>query len=243
MPWRLLAAGVATLLGLGTLATAAAAAAGSDTLTVTFRADPNAQCGTAPDVGGLTVPEGTPVQFLNRTGHDGSLVVGGEDEHLPRNTALQLTIAVGQYDVRLVEDCGSVAISQPVTLTVGGAAPTSASSTTTSAPVTTVPAGSRSSPPAGQQNANVVVVGQPTGSPAAGSPAPAVGVIDPTATHSGTASRSTGPNSSPVLAATAIPLDGPERNPKDVRLLALVATICVLGVTAAIIRSIVRLSP
>src|SRR5215831_13487981 len=111
-PRRLLLAGVATFVGLGIIA-ATTAVAGADTLTVTFHADQDQDCGTVPSVGGLTVPEGTPVQFLNRTGRDATLVIGGEDEPVPKNTGVQLTIAVGQYDVRMVDNCGSFGNSQP----------------------------------------------------------------------------------------------------------------------------------
>jgi hypothetical protein len=47
---------------------------------------------------------------------------------------------------------------------------------------------------------------------------------------------------SAVIAASPVELDGGHSS-KGVRMLAVVAAICLLGVTAAIIRSIVRLSP
>jgi len=245
--WRTFVVAVATLLGLGVLGTAAAAT-DPGSLTVTFHTAEDGACGTVPSVGGLTVPADTPVQFLNRTGSDATLVVGGQDEPVPKGAGVELTIAVGQYEVRLVKACGTVAVSQPVAVTVVAVAPSPTPAPTTSAPAATVPAGS-APPTAGQEGA----VGVPTGHPttaatrAVASPAPMVGAsIDPAATPAptpGTSRPAAGNDWSPVLAATPVGLDETGRNSKEVRLLAVVATICVLGVTAAIIRSIVRLSP
>jgi hypothetical protein len=62
-------------------------------------------------------------------------------------------------------------------------------------------------------------------------------VAEGSSSSSGSSARSTG-----VLSVTPIDFDVPLMNSKEVRLVGAIAAICVLGVTAAIIRSIVRLN-
>jgi hypothetical protein len=242
--WPALLVGAATVGGLGLLVTAAAAStAGSSFLIIRFQAVGDASCATAPDQSSLTVSAGTRVVFLNRTGHDGAVVVGEQTEQVDDGSAVGLTIAVGQYDIRLVDECGSAAVSQPVALTVtaAGSSPTptdGGAPGTVPSPETTALTGG-AAPTDGQGGADGSGTVGPTPGDDVRSPAQAVGSTSPTPTPP------SGPvaDQSPVLAVTPVGLDDAGGNPKDVRLLAVVAAICVLGVTAAIIRSIVRLSP
>jgi hypothetical protein len=242
--WPAFLVGAAALGGIGLFVTAAAASsAGSSFLVIRFQAVSGASCATAPDQSSLTVSAGTRVVFFNQTGHDGAVVVGDQTEQVDDFSAVGLTIAVGQYNVRLVDDCGSAAVSQPVALTVAAAGPSSTPTgagapVTGASPETTALTGS-AAPTDGQGGADGSGTAGPTS--AGGVPPRAQAVVS--ASPMPTPSSVPVADPTPVLAVTPVGLDGAGGNPKDVRLLAVVAAICVLGVTAAIIRSIVRLSP
>jgi hypothetical protein len=235
--WPALLVGAASFVGLGLLMTAAAASTtGPSSPTVRFQPEDDGNCATVPDHRTSTVPAGTQVVFVNQTGHDGTVLVGDQSEQVNDGAGVGLTIAIGQYDVRLVDGCGSVAVSQPVALTVtaaSSATPTDAGAADTVSPTASAAPTDTSASPAGTG----------TVAPTSGGALPSRAKAVVSAGRTPTPQSAPVPARSPVLAVTPVGLDNAGANPKDVRLLAVVATICVLGVTAAIIRSIVRLSP
>jgi hypothetical protein len=215
--------------GLGTLAWAVE----QDPPTVTFGSV--GACSTRPDVTSIEVIEGTSVQFVNDTGSDASAMVGSLpvlDEPLPHGGAVVLTLAPGQHEVRMDRGCGN---AQPVTVLVTPAAVPSLSPTASTVPSPEAHAspGALPTPPPAPSGSTGPA---PRASPRASSVITVVrGGVEPVPS-------SLAGYAGPVVAATRVEPPG-AGNPKAVRLLAAVATICVLGVTAAVIRSIVRLSP
>jgi hypothetical protein len=226
----LVALALAALLGVG--AGTLAWAAESDPPTVTFA--PLGACSSRPDVTGLEVPQATPVLLVNDTGSDATVMVGSVpalDDPVPDGGGVLLTLAPGQHEVRMARGCGN---AQPVTVLVTSPAPGSPSPPTSASPA---PAGTSGSQPDGVGPGSGPSTGPlPGGSPAVVPLATTVVVGTPGSTSLG------GYDGPAVVMAARVDPTG-AGNPKAVRLLAAIATICVLGVTAAIIRSIVRLSP
>jgi hypothetical protein len=218
-----LALGLGCVLGPGLLVAAAVADTEAPTVIFSSTGVPPVSCGSRPNVTSLSVPEGTPIVIENQVGVGGWVHVGDEPVIEIADTAsVLLTLAAGQHDVLVVPAClvvGNGAV-KPVAVTVTGG-PTSSDPPATGPPATTGVTPS-AAVPSGSGGASPAVIPART----------AVG--QPSATASG------GPDSAAVLAVRQVERDA---NPKGVRLLAAVATICVLGVTAAIIRSIVRLAP
>jgi hypothetical protein len=248
--WGLVVGGVVAWLLVGGLAHAA------DSPTVTFTAigAPPLACGARPDVNSVSVSEGTAVVVANHTGVPARVVVAGQTVlTVDHGAAGLLTLAAGSYSVELVPQCVVVANLFPLTVTVASA------SSPPPEPSSPGPPESASPPPGGSESDDPPPVlgpaapGSPTSGDGGSSAGRAAGA-PPKRTPSGTplpaepasptgpATASTRPAPGPtgVVQAEAIPWTKPE-DPKGVRLLAVIAAICVLGVTAAIIRSIVRL--
>ncbi len=263
----LLAVVAAAVLGLIILSPWAwAAEPTSPTVTFTATGVVPLSCGSRPDVSSLTVPEGTTFIVANDIGTGAWLRVGAEPVlELPSGSGVLLALSAGQHEVRLAPNCVITNLdrAQAVTVTVTAAAPESPSPSA-SPPAAPASAPPPSAPPASGQPQSPdqpQSSGQPSGAPStppgSGIDIPAGATVTPTQGLGGTATASNGSPglvASPpadggtmalgrpaVITATEVDLGG--RNPKDVRLLAIIATICVLGVTAAVIRSIVRLSP
>lgn len=193
-------------------------------------------CGSRPDVDDLAVSEGTAVVIANHTGVPAKVVVAGQTVlTIDSGTAGSLTLAAGSHQVTLVPQCVVVAHTFPLAVTV-----TPASSPPPESPVEdpppalgpAAPGGSTGEGEAGREGP------APKRAPSGGVPLTSADPGSPSASAS--PSRRPAPGPSSVVQAEAIPWTKPE-DPKGVRLLAVIATICVLGVTAAIIRSIVRL--
>jgi hypothetical protein len=244
--WGLIVGGVAAWLLVGRPAYAA------DSPTVTFTAPSllGLACGSRPDVGSVSVSEGASVVIANQAGMTARVVVAGQTVLTLDNGAVgRLTLAPGRHDVLLIPQCLLVVGTSPLTVTVTPAA-------VGSGPAESEPAGSGDEPASGSD------APPPAGGPAAPTdPVTADGVAagprsgprpkrapdgTPLPVSSGVPSASTTATAPPlsrptgVVEAEAIPWTKPV-DPKGVRLLAAIAAICVLGVTAAIIRSIVRL--
>jgi len=234
--------GLSAVLGLGAMLIAGAVVATAEDVvapTVTFTATgvPPLHCGSRPNVSSLTVSEGTPILLENQIGETAWVRVDQEAvmEVADGGGAL-LTLTLGQHDVRLVPGCligGGTAKSVAVTVTP---APATGASTTEEPTPSAGPDGGPTNAPAPFPPG---AVSQPTGTAGpAGSPAvlpvASEAALDPIATHE--------PARSAVIDASAVQLRDAGTS-KGVRLLGIIAAICVLGVTAAIIRSIVRLSP
>jgi hypothetical protein len=212
-------------------------------------------CSTMPNVSSLTVKAGTRIFFANLTGTTASIDLGGKDPlTLADGTGAVVMLRLGQYDLRMVPDCVVVDEAQPVTVYVVPGAPPSASPSPAPSPSSSNPtpgqAGPASAPPAGPPGTTVTA-----GPTASGSGASSGGLVAPTWGSSGggqPSATAAGPGGGPdtnavandspltesrVLEVRPVPF-GPTNDPKGSRLLALIATICVFGVTAAIIRAI-----
>lgn len=257
--------GLLTVPGAALVAGGGAWAAGEEP-TVTFaRGFPPRACSSAPSVTSVSVPEGTGIVVANATGRDGSVHVGGASV-LPvaDGTGVLLVLAVGQHEVRLVLECHTYNQAGPLAVTVTGEAPppppppaesapdSAPASTTSAAPPSTSPNLPAAPTAAGAGGAQTST--RPGSAGSGGGRAPATTAGEPStgsaATPAGTTSAAApmpgatvpGPMAAGVISATPVALVDPGHS-KGLRLLAAVATICVLGVTAAIIRAIVRLSP
>jgi hypothetical protein len=242
--WPVLAALTLGLLAgpaLGLVDGPRAVAAEQDTPTVTFENGPGRSCASAPEVTSLSVPVGTAVVVANAIQRDATVYVAGESIiAVASGSGALLNLAAGQHDVRLVPVCLAYADAEPLIITVTESLPESSpppDSGPTEAAVTAPPPAPAPRPTTARPPLATTAPGDGTAStvvPAAASASP-----DAQATR---VSTSTPADRTGVLAAGPVDLDGTYHS-KGVRLLAVVATICVLGVTAAIIRSIVRLSP
>jgi hypothetical protein len=212
------------------LALAPWAWAAPDVPTIVFSATGTqpAGCDSRPNVSSLTVPIDSKFMIANMTGGRATVDVGGRTviELAPGAGAL-MRLSHGQHDLRLIPDCmfasDGVAVVNVLTPSEIFSRPTSS---------VTITAGSSraaSSQPRG--------AGSGTRTPLAVSAAQSPGLAPPTSAPSVASGRvdSLGAEVLQVETARYEPVD----SPKGVRLLATIATICTLGVTAAIIRAIV----
>jgi len=234
----LIVGGVVAGLLVGGLAHAA------DPPTVTFSGGDllGLACGSRPDVDSVSVSEGTAVTVANDTGATARVVVSGQTVlTLEDGAAGALTLAAGSHQVVLVPQCLLVTLTAPLTVTVTPApappSPSPESSPPSEDPPTALAPAAPGESTSGEDG---VVVGGRAPAPKrmpGGTPVPSVA-----GSPSASAGTSSWPTSgrSEVAQAEVVPWSKPE-DPKGVRLLAVIAAICVLGVTAAIIRSIVRL--
>ncbi len=210
-------------------------------------------CGSAPTLGSLTVPAGTAFVVGNSTGLDATLFVDGLSVlPVPHGSGAELELTVGQHDVRIVPDCLAYTDAVPLAVTVSGTPPDEPSPPASPPATTTAPAPPTTTPPgavAGSPTRTTSGPGSGTGPSRSASASPSPGPAAGTSSGDSPATRSPAPVAAAVVTnqpgvIAARPVDLPDQgHPKGVRLLAVLATICVLGVTAAIIRSIVRLSP
>jgi len=211
-------------------------------------------CGTHPNVTSLSVPENTAILIANETGVKGTVVVGGNNIiDISEGDGAKITLSIGQHEIKLVPQCmvvtGTDSVAVTITAKKGGPTATPSAATATppvsigspspGAPTTAASAPTSSSttpglPPTGSSGE----VGSTMSAPVT----PAGGALPSGAIVASSYPSATSSPPVEVLQADGVRLDDVV-NPKDVRLLAVIATICVLGVTAAIIRSIVRLSP
>jgi hypothetical protein len=185
--------------------------------TITFMPGSSQSCAARPQPSSITVSAGTQVVFVNNTGSDATVRLDGnlQPSGLASGSNVAMSLDTGQHQVQLVLACGP---SSTATVIVG---PTRGSTRTTAA-------GAGGPPPVPPQTAD------PADSPGASSSTASPQMVS--VQTSGAAALS------PALGASPAGLDQPG-NSTGVRLLAIVATICVLGVSAAVIRSIIRLNP
>jgi hypothetical protein len=230
------------------------AAAENPTITFTSTGTIPVVCSTRPNVSSLTVKVGTRIFFANLTGTSASIDLGQKDPvSLANGTGALVMLRKGVYNLRMVPDCVVVEDAEPVAVNVVPAAPPSgAPSPSPSLSASPNPSPGQVGPAASQSpTAPPEAPGTttPVGSGASGSPG---ALVAPTAGSSGRGQPAAGPGAglgpntvandsslteSRVLEVRPVPF-GPTNDPKGSRLLALIATICVFGVTAAIIRAI-----
>jgi hypothetical protein len=257
----LVALAIALPPGVGLVAPFAFAfgAEAQPTISFTSAGTPPVVCGTHPDVRSLTVDIGTKIIIANLTEVAASVDVGkkGVLELAPGAGAL-VRLTSGQHELRLIPDCAVVTGTEAVVVTVQApgqspdqapppgdaddpvdtAGPDSPVTTATTSPIgPTGPAvgGSGAADPgAGGTTATAGPGDDPAGpmAPSGGAP----GVTG--SARSAAVDELNGSLESEVIDVRPIELGG-SRDPKGVRLLAVIAAICVFGVTAAIIRAIV----
>jgi hypothetical protein len=207
-------------------------------------------CGSHPNVSSLQVKAGTRIVFANLIDTTAALTVGGEKvTDLGPGTGAVVRLEQGQHEVRLLPQCVVVTRTDAVVVSVLAGSDGHESASRTGDPTTpeeppAVPAQPRSS---GGASVPAAVSAAPSGTSgpgpssgtslgAPGGPgAPATTVTAPTHPAAGSADA---PLESAVIDVQRIRLGNP-RDPKGGRLLAVIAAICVIGVTAAIIRAIV----
>jgi hypothetical protein len=214
-----------------TLAPAATGADPATAVTITFTGTGSAPlvCGSRPDVAFFSLTRGQVIILTNLTGAEATIDVGGKT---PRTVAsgsgISVKLAVGEHILRMVPKCLLLGeVGQAVVMVVAGPpdAPT---------PVGPPPGG------AGPSNRALGSPG-PTG-PASGPSGTAEAGTLLSASIAGTADPTAGPGVPSAPGGGGRPTSVPVEPPSDergIRLLAIIAAICVLGVTAGIIRAIV----
>jgi hypothetical protein len=224
-----------TLVLSGPAGPTAPAYAATDQPTVSFSGSGPAPlaCSSRPSVPNMTIKRNTRLVLANFTGADATADLGsGDTVPVADGAAISVKLKEGTYSVTMSPSCLTTFDVEPTVITVVRALPEpspSPSPPSGTEPVSSgppvVPPASASSGPSGP------------GSGAAGSPSSSssdsVGPSDP--------SDPSDPNAAPgpdVERVFALPPSSPPDG-RGGRLLALIAAICVFGVTSAIIRAIV----
>jgi hypothetical protein len=210
----------------GAAAAAAAAQAGPNDPTVTFQGSgtPPLACGSIPDQPALTILVGTKVVVANQTGASATVMIGTvAGTTLEHGEATRVRLKKGQHTLTLVPDCAVVTTVGSSVITVNEPEDEGEPD-----PDPEAPGSGATRPP-----------GRGTGSTGAPLVAPGVSTATPTAAS---------PSSTP-----ATPLPGPDGDVAEFEpsyalgvppvtngnvLLAIISLICILGVTAGIIRAI-----
>jgi hypothetical protein len=239
-----------------------AAVAHAEAPTVTFHGGPLAPalCPAAPDRSNLDIAAGTWVNVVNRTGAKATLEVDGSlSQTIAKNAGLSVMLPSGRHDLRLIPHCPAHGTMLPVVIEVavvqsgGGPAPSPspAASSPVGPPPSGGPAGSGGYPdgrtgggtvPAGGSGFGGTGVGGSGtgGSGIGGAPVVSGSPGPPGAPGSdGGSSGSGGSGADRAVGIVVVPYAVAEtEDARGVNLLAVIATICVFGVTVAIIRAI-----
>jgi len=200
-------------------------------------------CGSKPNVPSISVPSQSKVIFINNLGQGAQLQIDGADGGpVGSGEAVEIQFHRGPVSVAMVPECllnlnGSF---EPVTVQVSQPRTTTSTTTrSTTSPKPSATSGTRTSP-----------------SPASSHPATATGTAGPGQTEpdlndplfqidTGTEGDNPSPSAATVvknpdgsLANPALsPMSQSDRGP--IRLLAIIATVCVVGVSAGAIRAII----
>ncbi len=236
----------------------AASVANGATTTITFSGSPllgisTLACPSTPSQTKLTVSPGTVVDFINRTGRTATLWAGNSQKSLPDKSLVPVTFAQGPTSVliQMVPDC-SLDLGSHAQMTVEVNAPgqprdQSPPATPTATASNTQAPGATGTSSATPRDGSTPKTPDPAHSTAALAPAqsPATGESDGTSMPgAGSDNTSTG-NNDPFAAAPPLssPILGDVQGPAVPRsasgLLTLIATVGVVGVSAAVIRAII----
>lgn len=223
-------------------ASAAYARTEPDSVTVAFVGTSAGQgrCTARPEPAEVSLQPGAELVVVNRTETYGLLVVGEREvELLEVDESSSVELPTGQHTIRLWPVCIRPS-AEPLTVLVEATAASPSASPPSQAPGSRAPAGRPGPPnqtisdPSRDSRANPPVAPPgPTAGPGDGDQAPLP------------SDSTTSPSETPLIDDTPVPLGGetaagpPPRNGKAGRLLALIAGICVLGVTSGLIRAIV----
>ena len=229
------------------------------TITFTATGTPPVVCGTRPNVTNLLIRHGTRVIIANRTGVTATVDVGRRRLiELPDGSGARVRLRLGQHELEMIPNCVVVSETETAVVDVltaselrelGSAAPTALPDVAGSDLGATIESTGEPSPSASAtSDASTTGV---QGAATTGVEPPATTPTGPDATDAPAGSTVDAPTSPPVLQGRpeaadadavidieAVRLDDPG-DPKGLRLLGAIATICVLGVSAAIIRAIV----
>jgi hypothetical protein len=206
-------------------------AAHAESQTVTFRGGPLAPvlCPAAPDASSLGIVEGTWINVVNQTGAPATLEVDGvANQTIVKGGGLSVMLPAGQHDLRLIPHCPTrgklLSVLIDVDLMSSPGSPAASGSAPTAPPARSGAPGDPSVSPVGGAD------------PRATSP---VSVVSGLRSASPSPSRTSPPDAPVPVDLVVVPYAVPETDdPRGERLLAVIAAICVFGVTAAIIRAI-----
>jgi hypothetical protein len=226
------------LLAVGPLAYAAANAPEVPTISFTATGAPPVVCGTRPNVTNLVIKHGTRVIIANRTGVAATLDIGRRRLlELPDGTGARVRLMRGQHDLRMIPQCAVVSDSEKAAVSVMTASQMRDLLTPRAAPdggqnppdepdvtieVETSSTGGAATFASPGSSSDISAAQQPERTVA---PSPALDGREETADIA-------------IIEGDVFPLDE-QSDPKGLRLVGAIATICVLGVSAAIIRAIV----
>lgn len=219
-------------------ASAASAWTEPDSVTVAFVGTSAGQgrCTARPEPAEVSLRPGAELVVVNRTESYGLLVVGERQvELLAVDESSSVDLREGQHTIRLWPVCIHPS-AEPLTVLVEA----------TASPSTSPPSQAPGSPaPGGRPEPPNQTISDPSRDSRAN---PSVAPPGPTASPDLTplpSNAATSPSGTPLIDDTPVPLGGetaagpPPSNGKARRLLALIAGICVLGVTSGLIRAIV----
>ena len=214
------------------------------TVTFTSNGAPPVTCHARPDVHSLTVPEGTAILIANHTEVRAAVIVGGATVLTVNDgEGALLTLAPGQHEVSVQPECRVTTAARSLAVTVTAVPP--AQPTAPTVPPTVTGSGSGGTPVRSSTPPATTATTSATGGAPATTDVPANWTSPSPGSTPSAGAPTLGPSSAPpwpdVVRADVVALPDGAGNSKGVRLLAAIATICVLGVTAAVIRSIVRL--
>ena len=214
-------------------------------------------CKSEPSTGSVSVPADSKVNFVNRLGQDAELRVDGRSvADVPANQQVPVQFKKGPVEVAMTFECGAGVVQRfdPVSVGVTGEPAAAVPNAAKPAPTTKAPAPPNNGPAgAAAGAANGVITGK-TSSPARSTKTPRAqetpgtdelgtepadpSLLNPSATPlAGEVAPST-PVDDRVLVEPAVMASGPARS-GPAGLLALVATVCVVGVGIAAIRAII----
>ena len=236
------------IVALGPWAYAATSAPEVPTISFSATGTVPLVCGTRPNVTNLAIKHGTRIIIANRTGVTATVDIGRRRLlELADGTGALVRLRQGQHDLRMIPDCVAVTETEKAAVNVLTGAQMSESLTPTPVPSgapsdpdelqamvqsTSDPA-STSEPPSTDSTPTESTASETSTSTSQQAP---VGAADPT--EPPTLDGWAGADEVAVIEVDAIRLDE-GRDPNGLRLVSAIATICVLGVTAAIIRAIV----
>jgi hypothetical protein len=203
----------------------AATSAGGPSISFTGGVLAPVACSSTPDPPGLNLAKSTRVVLVNFTGADATLDLGtGTPIAVGDGAAVSVKFKKGEYRVRMVPDCPGTLQIQAAIVSVGK---------TMDARPHALPGPPNSAGPAADPSPPATAGGSGPAPAASPSAAPGGRVGDAETIAGGSAMVEPGQE---VLVVAPM---GDRPDARGARLLAVIATICVFGVTTAIIRAIV----
>jgi hypothetical protein len=228
----LLAVLVALVLS-GPAGPTAPAYAATDQPTVSFQGSGSAPlaCSSRPSVPNMTIKWNTRIVLANFTGADATADLGsGNTVAVADGAAISVKLKEGSHTITMTPSCLTTFDVEPTVITVVRALPEPSPSPSPPARTDPVSSGPAGVPPASGSSGS-----SGSGSAASGSYDP------PYSSNPAEPSDPADPNAKPEPDVESVLADRPPSAPdgRGGRLLAMIAAICVFGVTSAIIRAIV----